>query len=58
MPFPVRIYPTETIRAEPGRTYYFRVTPGRISRASEAEGRELVVDTKPVSNEPAQDVAR
>jgi hypothetical protein len=58
MPFPVRIYPTETIQAEGGRTYYFRVTPGRISRASDAEGRELVADTKPVSNEPRPEPMR
>ena len=58
MPFPVRIYPTETIQAEPGRTYYFRVTPGRISRASDAEGRALVADTTPVSNEPRPEPTR
>jgi hypothetical protein len=54
MPIPVRIYPTETIQAEPGRTYYFRVTPGRITRASDAEGRALVADTAPVSQQPFQ----
>ena len=43
-----RIHPTETIQAESGRVYYFRVTLGRISRAPEAEGRELVSTTAPV----------
>ncbi len=47
-----RIYPTQTIQAEPSRTYYFRVEPdGRIDRATEAEGRELVAKTKPVASD-------
>ena len=51
-PLPTRIYPSETVNAEAGRTYYFRVQPGRLSRAAEGEGRELVADTKPVSQLP------
>lgn len=58
MPLPTRIYPTEMITAEPGRIYYFRVTPGRISRAADAEGRELLADTKPVSNDPRPEPTR
>jgi hypothetical protein len=30
-------------------TYYFRVEHRRINRATEAEGRELVAKTRPVS---------
>ena len=48
----LRIYPTQTIQAEPGRTYYFRVEAGgRIDRATEAEGRELVAKTHPVASD-------
>jgi hypothetical protein len=41
-----RIHPTQTIQAEAHRTYYFRVGHGRIDRATEADGRELVSRTK------------
>jgi hypothetical protein len=37
---------------------YFRVAPGRISRAVDLEGREIVADTKPVSNEPPPEPAK
>jgi hypothetical protein len=37
------------INAEPGRTYYFVVSPGTtITEVSEAEGRALLADTKPL----------
>jgi hypothetical protein len=44
----VRIHPTQTIQAEAGRTYFFRITPGRIERATEADGRALVEKTTPL----------
>jgi len=50
--FPTRVYPSETIQAEAGRTYYFRVMVGGLARAADGEGQDLVKETKPVSQQP------
>jgi hypothetical protein len=44
-------HPTQTIQAEAGRTYYFLVKPGRIDRATEEDGRDVVAKTKPLARE-------
>jgi hypothetical protein len=62
----MRIWDLVTIRgavkinAEPGRTYYFVVSPGTtITEVSEAEGRALQADTQPLGRwNPAEATPR
>ena len=41
MKFPDGLHPTEVLRAEPGRTYYFRTSFSGLDRMTETEGRSL-----------------
>jgi len=36
------LHPPQNLRAEPGRTYYFRASSRGLERTTEAEGRQLV----------------
>lgn len=45
-----RIHATQTIQAEPGRTYYFHATVYRIERTTDADGREMISKTTPLQD--------
>jgi hypothetical protein len=52
--FFVVTWPTAPLQAEAGRTYYYRILPGKLDRVTESEGLELVKQTMPMGGPAAR----